>query len=266
MEKMKSILYTLLVFGIVSIASFGCKKKSSTSSITYGSMSDIDGNSYKTITIGTKTWMAENLRVTKYNDGTAIANVTKASAWNSVAASTGVYCTYNNTTNADSIITNGRLYNFKAELSGKLCPTGWHVSTIDDWGDLTNNLIANGYSYNGSTSGPFSYDIGKSMANTTGWDSDPTVSDIGNNPSTNNTSGFSAIPSGSIDDFNNTSSNSFSFNNMGKNGYWWSPNGKVNDAGNYRELSYNKPDWSMSASYSFPNEGSAGLSVRCVKN
>jgi hypothetical protein len=92
--------------------------------ITYGTMTDIDGNTYKTVTIGTQTWMAENLKVTKYNDGTAIPNVTDETAWSSLT--TGAYCNYNN--DPSKVATYGRLYNWHAVNTGKLCPTGWHVA------------------------------------------------------------------------------------------------------------------------------------------
>jgi uncharacterized protein (TIGR02145 family) len=75
-------------------------------------MTNQDGNVYKTITIGSQTWMAENLRTTKYNDGTAISNVTDNTAW--AALSTGAYCSYNNTTDVVAIATYGYLYNWYA--------------------------------------------------------------------------------------------------------------------------------------------------------
>ena len=88
-------------------------------------MTDQDGNFYKTVTIGTQTWMAENLRTMKYNDGTNIPLVTSGIAWNNL--NTGAYCNYNNTTNSDTIATYGRLYNWYAVNTGKLAPKGWHV-------------------------------------------------------------------------------------------------------------------------------------------
>jgi len=90
-------------------------------------MTDQDGNVYQTITTGSQTWMAENLRTTKYNDGTAIANVSTNSDWTNL--STGAYCNYNNTSNEDTIATDGRLYNWCAVNVGNLAPKGWHVAT-----------------------------------------------------------------------------------------------------------------------------------------
>ena len=104
--------------------------------ITYGSITDIDGNTYKTVTIGTQTWMAENLKVTKYNDGIAIPNVTDNTAWRELT--TGALCDYGNTPSNSE--TYGKLYNWHAVNTGKLCPTGWHVPSDAEWTELTDYL------------------------------------------------------------------------------------------------------------------------------
>ena len=90
---------------------------------TYGTMTDQDGNIYKTITIGTQTWMAENLRTTKYRDGSAIPQVTADAEW--IDLKTGAYCNYNNTLADDTIATFGRLYNWFAVADIRnLAPNG----------------------------------------------------------------------------------------------------------------------------------------------
>lgn len=96
-------------------------------------ITDIDGNSYKTVKIGTQVWMAENLKTTKYSDGAAITNITDGAAW--VALTTPAYCWYNNDASAYKDAYGG-LYNLYAVMTGKLCPTGWHVPTNDDWNTL----------------------------------------------------------------------------------------------------------------------------------
>lgn len=106
--------------------------------ITYGTLTDQDGNVYKTVTIGAQTWMAENLRSTKYNDGTDIPNITDNNEW--ATLTTGAFCNYNNTSNIDSIATYGRLYNWYAVNTGMLAPKGWHVPTDEEWTALTNYL------------------------------------------------------------------------------------------------------------------------------
>lgn len=97
---------------------------------------DADGNEYKTVKIGSQTWFAENLKTTKFNNGNSIQNITANSSWES--ARTAAYCWYNNDSgNKD---TYGALYNWYAASSGKLCPTGWHVPTDNDWATLENKL------------------------------------------------------------------------------------------------------------------------------
>jgi uncharacterized protein (TIGR02145 family) len=90
---------------------------------------DQDGNTYKTVIIGTQTWMAENLRTTKYNDGKTIPLVTDYTAW--AELKTPAYCWYYN--DSTSIKEScGALYNWYAVNTGKLCPLGWHVPNNDE--------------------------------------------------------------------------------------------------------------------------------------
>ena len=91
---------------------------------------DIDGNVYDTIRIGNQTWMKENLRVTRLNDGTDITFPSyvdmNSNTWKSLLAPS--YRWYNNDiTNKDPY---GALYNWWAANSGKLCPVGWHVPSL----------------------------------------------------------------------------------------------------------------------------------------
>jgi len=144
------------------------------SDLTYGTVVDRDGNEYKTIVIGTQTWMAENLRTTMYNDGSDIPLVTDNTEWS--VLTTPAYCNYNNSTNLDTIGTYGRLYNGYA-VSKDICPTGWHVPNGDDWAILMQSLTSEEFA-------------GGKMkeAGTTHW-YDP-------NYYANNESGFTALPAG----------------------------------------------------------------------
>jgi uncharacterized protein (TIGR02145 family) len=131
-------LYSLIGFFIFIS---GCKKEKDVISIMnpwieYGSVADKDGNTYKTIRIGTQTWMAQNLKTTKYNDGTFIPVVSDATSWNSL--STPACCWQNN----DPVrkVTYGVLYNWYTVRTGKLCPSGWHVPSDAEWTTLTDYL------------------------------------------------------------------------------------------------------------------------------
>jgi uncharacterized protein (TIGR02145 family) len=104
---------------------------------SFGSVTDIEGNTYKTIQIGNQVWMAENLRTTKYNDGATIPLVTDNSTW--AGLSTPAYCWFDNEQSLYAA-TYGALYNYYAVETGKLCPTGWHVPSDAEWSELTSYL------------------------------------------------------------------------------------------------------------------------------
>ena len=102
---------------------------------------DIDGNVYKTVTIGTQTWMAENLKVSKYNDGTSIKNIIDNTLWNNDTS--GAWAYYNN--DAANNAKYGKLYNWYAVSkttngNKNVCPTGWHVPTDAEWSNLIDFL------------------------------------------------------------------------------------------------------------------------------
>jgi uncharacterized protein (TIGR02145 family) len=100
-------------------------------------VSDIEGNIYRFITIGTQTWTAENLKTTRNNDGTTIPLITDNTAWANLT-SPGYCWNYNDVTTYKA--TYGALYNWYSISTGKLCPIGWHVPTDEEWTTLTNYL------------------------------------------------------------------------------------------------------------------------------
>lgn len=95
---------------------------------------DADGNLYSTVRAGSQIWMAENLRTTKYYNGTPIPLVSDATEWHDLT--TGAYCWYDNEETVNKV-TYGALYNWYAVSSGNLCPAGWHVPTDAEWTALT---------------------------------------------------------------------------------------------------------------------------------
>lgn len=201
-------------------------------------LTDASGNVYKTVTIGTQTWIAENLKTTKYNDNSDIPLVTDKSAW--AALSTPGYCWYNNE-EATHKATYGALYNLYAVNTGKLCPTGWHVPTDADWKTLEMYLgltqeEADATEWRGT-------DQGTQLKNTSGWNS-------GGNGS--NTSGFSALPGGYRSNFG-------TFNYIGDLGSWWSSNEFETGVASNRLLNY-----IFGGVYRVNEVGQTGLSVRCL--
>jgi uncharacterized protein (TIGR02145 family) len=141
----------------------------------YGTVADIDGNVYKTIKIGGQVWMAENLRVTHYQNGDSIPNIIDSDLWANQTG--GAYCNYSNTVNPDTIATFGRLYNwYTTQDTRGLAPGGWRVANSVDWITLIEYL-------GGDT-------IASKHLKETGtlhWD-DPNNAD--------NSSGFTALPGG----------------------------------------------------------------------
>ena len=160
---------------------------------------DGEGNIYKTVYIGSQQWMAENLKVTKYNDGTTIPNITDETQWKN--NTTGAWSYYNNdvTNNAKY----GKLYNWYAVSktnngNKNVCPTGWHVPTDAEWTVLTDYLGGE------SIAGGKLKEVG-----ITSWNSP--------NTDATNTSLFSALPGGyrpNLGYYNNFG--------VGNYGYWWS--------------------------------------------
>jgi hypothetical protein len=91
---------------------------------------DIDNNTYKTVKVGKQLWMAENLKTTKYNDGTAIPLINNGSEWEKLAQP--AFCWYDND-EKNNKNQYGGLYNWYAVETGKLCPVGWHVPSNKVW-------------------------------------------------------------------------------------------------------------------------------------
>jgi len=211
---------------------------------------DGDGQYYTTVTIGSQIWMVENLKATKYNDGSTILNITTDDAWNN--SSTGAYCNYNN--DARYVSSYGRLYNWYAANDLKLAPNGWHVASDDDWRILQNYLIANGYNYDLSTT---DNNIAKSLASNSFWQNylDTNIPGFeavpGYNQQSNNKSGFSANPNGSFD--------WGSFRWAGVESCWWTRSSShVSSYLNYDNSSLTR---GINTSWSH-----YGYAVRCVKD
>lgn len=186
-------------------------------------VTDADGNIYSTVRIGSQVWTVENLRTTKWSDGTPIPRVTDSTAWHSLT--TPGYCYYRNMNNADSIRKFGALYNWYCVDSKKYAPKGWHVPTNDDWTTLQNYLIGHGYNWDRTRSGNR---IAKSLAAQSGWKPFRIEGAPGYGPQDNNRSGFSGLAAGCRFDSRDsvqTQGNDLwrgAFMGMAHKGAWWS--------------------------------------------
>ena len=203
--------------------------------LIYGEIKDIEGNVYKTIQIGAQTWMAQNLAVTKYNDGEPILLVIDEKKWTNLdTTSTAAYSWYDNVE-----VKYGVLYNWFAASSNKLCPAGWRVSTDDDWTTLI--------SYLGGK------DIAGGKLKETGsvhW----TTPNVG----ATNSSGFTGLAGGYK--FYGTSYDVIIYDGIKRYGYWWTSTSETSkNAVSYR-LYYGYVDVDK-----MNLDKRIGVSVRCVK-
>ena len=213
---------------------YGSEISFTTTLPTVGTVVDNDGNRYNYITIGTQTWMVENLKTTKYRNGEAISNVTDNDAWAALAL--GAYCWYNNDISNKAIY--GGLYNWYAVADSRnIAPVGWHVATDAEWTTLINYLGG------AATAGGYLKETG-----TTHWNSPNTGAD--------NSSGFSALPGGGRHYSHG------SFGNFGTCGYWWSTTAIDATLAWYRILFYRDAE----VNSSFLGGKQHGLSVRCVRD
>lgn len=201
---------------------------------TDGTITDIDGNIYQVVKIGTQWWMAENLKVTHYRNGDAIPNVSNYDTWRNLY--TGAYCEYDN--DPVNVVTYGRLYNGYAVFDSRnIAPAGWHVPTYVEWQALSNSLgitVAGGKIKETGTLHWLSPNIGAT-----------------------NEAGFSALPSGS-----RHYSQSQNYDSKGEVAiYWTSTRGSSYFAWS-RSLHYLSTKIQDSIWVNYP----AGLAVRCIKD
>jgi uncharacterized protein (TIGR02145 family) len=200
-----------------------------------GLVKDVDGNTYKTVKMGDRIWMAENLRVARYNDGTPMNNVTFNASWSILLI--GAYCWYNKDSAAYAA-PYGALYNWYAVNTGKLCPAGWRVPSDAEWTTLADYL------------GGTNIAGGKlKEAGTIHWDY----------PNTNatNESGFTALAGG-------YRSSDGTYCAMRNSGFWWSSLESTGYSSTFAWsiiMIFEDPDL-----FSYDYSKRCGFSVRCVRD
>lgn len=216
------------------------------------SIIDADGNSYHTVSIGNQCWMRENLKTTKYANGTAITTGNETS--NVVA-----YWYYPNNDAANKDL-HGLLYNWKAVMGDEasstanpsgvqgICPIGWHVPSDAEWTQMTDYVSSQSeYICNNYTT----Y-IAKALASTTGWDNNNYECNVGNDSGSNNATNFSAVPSGLFDG---------NYNYFGARAHFWTSTENDSASAFGRYLFYNVGGVSY-----YSNDKNKGFSVRCVRD
>jgi len=211
---------------------------SSDKTITFNFIACTDGanNNYPVVTIGTQTWMAENLKTIKYNDGTLIPLVEDGVAW--AALNTPGYCWYDNNETANKA-TYGALYNWHSLYTTtngdkNVCPAGWQVPSSTHFTTLLTYL------------GGESIAGGKlKESGTTHW--------LAPNTGATNETGFTALPGG-----NRMYQGTFA--DIGRNGFWWTTNGNETTEPWYETMNRNN-----SSVYGARFSRNNGFSVRCIK-
>jgi uncharacterized protein (TIGR02145 family) len=211
---------------------FGCGNAPTEPALVTGTVTDIDGNVYRTVTIGSQVWMAENLKTTRYNDGSAIPLVTDSVAW--LNLTTPGYCWYMNEAGSNKAVYGG-LYNWHAVNSGVIAPRGWHVPSDAEWTTLTTYLGGD------SVAGGNLKEEG-----TTHW--------LTPNVGATNSSGFSALGSG----FRGYLAR---FQNLGGGACWWTATTNGALVAWYRMMGRGAA--SVGRSYTDMKDG---YSVRCIQD
>lgn len=276
---MKSRFYFSLIFFILFLS--GCGKDENpdasnetngkttsifNSSLTYGSLTDQDGNTYKTIKIGSQTWMAENLRTTKYRNGDVIETTIPSTKDISTEKNAKYQWTFDFNPGENNVATYGRMYTWSTiNDSRNIAPTGWHIPTDAEWETLIVYLGGN-------------VDAGAKLSETgkTHWQ-DPKMDDpvadwiIWKNSITvaTNETGFTALPGGVRD-----SKGTFSQNDQ--SGSWWSSSNDESYEAIKWSLGYNIYithengilTYDVKGVYAYNDylEKEFGLNVRCVKD
>jgi uncharacterized protein (TIGR02145 family) len=229
---------------------------SSYTSLLASGLVDIDGNNYPVVKIGNQIWMKENLRVRKYNDGTAIpfdasggtAGNGSGSTWGGLTYGAHTLYAHDSTATPSNLTKYGYLYNWYAakgiETAGSttyknICPSGWHVPSDGDLNTLVANLSG------GNIAGGTMKSTG-----TVYWNSP--------NTSANNSSGFSVLPGGCRD-------RNGSFSELRNYALFWTTTVLDSTSSWFHYLAYNNSKSQRQYSY-FNGNNSLGASVRCLKN
>lgn len=242
-----------ILFAIILVSSFSfmnCSKDDSNPTEptpTSGTVTDIDGNSYKTVRIGNQWWMAENLKVGHYRNGQPIPNITDKMEWS--GTSSGACCAYENNSSIVSVY--GLLYSWYAAVDTQnIAPAGWHVPTDEEWKELELSL-----------------GMSRASADSTGWrgtDQGGRLKETGlahwssPNLGASNASGFSALPGGGRSGYAPYEGN---FYYVGTLASMWTSSAHNDTTAWYRDISYQKANV-----FRYYISKRNGFSIRCVKD
>lgn len=236
------------------------KEVSQPISIVDLSATDVDGNTYGVVKIGAQFWLSENLKTLHYQNGDEIGTTTPADL-NILNEATPKYqWAYNG--DEEDVATYGRLYTqFVAYDERNICPNGWRIPSQQDYQDLQQYLIANGFNWDGSTSGN---KLGKSIASKLYWDAiDFEEGAPGQNPEDNNTSGFNGLGSGTrLGNLIEINDEITAFVGRNVYTYWWSSNSNDEGLG----VAFRIQNFMIEADIVTVGDINTGAPCRCIKN
>ncbi len=228
-------------------------------------VTDIDGNVYQTVIIGDQVWMAQNLRVTRYNNGDVVSTGLSNTEWQNTTE--GAYAIYDhNASNTDGINSPeemveayGKLYNWYAVNDPRgICPTGWHVPSDAEWTYLLNYLDSQGFPYGNITNGAGNaLKSCRQVGSPEGGDCDTSEHPRWNSDGTHygfDEFGFSALPSGGR--WANGS-----FFDIGYRGLWWSSTEGSSTEAWYRGMTHGFGYVSR-----YCSSKAYGFSLRCIRD
>lgn len=217
-------------------------------------VTDYDGNVYATVQLGTQCWMKENLRTTHYANGTSISL-----GYNTSSTTAHRYYPDEDASNVPSF---GYLYNWAAVMGNfssstsnpsnvqGICPDDWHVPSNAEWAQLT-DYVSSQIEY---ICGNDEDQIAKALTSADGWRNSTTSCAVGNDQSSNNTTGFSAVPAGKYTD---------RYIYFGSDTHFWSCTKSTSHDSRaiQRGFLFSNADISRSDHYKY-----YGYSVRCVRD
>jgi len=185
--------YFLRIYAINSIGTaYGEQISIKTLAFDPPTVTDVDGNLYHSVTIGSQTWMLENLKTTKYRNGDIIGTTSSLNMDLTYATSPEYQWAYNGL--ESNVPPYGRLYTWYAVTDSRyIAPVGWHVASDAEWSVLQNYLISNGYNYDKTT---IDNKIGKSLCTISLWNNSYIIGTPGSDLTQNNSSGFSMVAGG----------------------------------------------------------------------
>ena len=241
---MKNILLGFIAIGLLTFVGCGTKKNEGSG------VTDVDGNTYQSVIIGTQEWMSENLDVGHFRNGDIVPEVKTEEEWRKAGdEKRPAWCYYNNdSSNGEKY---GKLYNWYAVSDPRgLAPNDWHVSTDGEWTVLTDYLAADGHSGK----------QGKALKATSSWDN----KNDGTSGNGTDNYGWNGLP-GALRGLKGFTYGGY-FNDFGSYGFWWSSS--QNDIGTAwsRHLVYYSDRVSRDSSWESKSSKNYGFSVRCLRD